>query len=287
LRRLDPDMEIIILDKGEYISFANCGLPYHLGGVAKKRESIIIHTPDSMKEKYNIDVRIQNEVTEIDRQGKSLTVKNHATGESYRESYDTLVVSTGSSPLVPPIPGIDGRGIFTLWTIPDMDRIKAYMEENKPKTVTIIGGGFVGLEVAENLAHVGMNVTVVEMASQVMAPIDPEMAEYVHENLRNEGVRLILGDGVSSFESKKGGIEVKTQNEQVLPSDMVILSIGVRPNTRILKEAGIELNERGFVKVDSLLKTSDKDIYALGDIIETDDIVTGGKTSVPLAGPAN
>ena len=204
LRRKDESMEIVLLERGEYISYANCGLPYHVGDVIKNRESLLLQTPEAMKKKFNIDVRVQNEAVKINPEDQTVTIKDLKKGIEYEESYDYLVIATGSSPVVPPIPGIDGPDIYTLWTVPDTDRIKKVIEIKKPKTAAVIGGGFIGLEMAENLNRAGLQVSIVEMQDQVMAPLDFEMAQLLHENIEMNGVSLLLGDGVASFEHKDG-----------------------------------------------------------------------------------
>jgi NADPH-dependent 2,4-dienoyl-CoA reductase/sulfur reductase-like enzyme/peroxiredoxin family protein/TusA-related sulfurtransferase/rhodanese-related sulfurtransferase len=287
LRRLDETSEIIMFERGSYISYANCGLPYHIGNVIKERSSLLLQTPEAMSKKYNVDVRIDSEVISIDRENKSVTVKKTKTGETYSESYDTLVISTGSSPLKPPIEGINSPGIFTLWTVPDTDEIKSFIEQRKPKNAVVIGGGFIGLEVAENLHHAGINVTVAEAMDQVMAPLDYEMAQLVQNNMVSNNVNLILGDGVSKFRSENGIVLITLASGRILEADMVILSIGVRPNSQLAKEAGLELNQRGGIVVDKHLKTSDPDIYAVGDVIEVEEFISKGKAMIALAGPAN
>jgi len=287
LRRLDESLEIIMFERGEYISYANCGLPYHIGNVIKEREALLLQTPEAMKAKFDIDVRVNNEVLSIDRDKKTVRVKKVKTNEEYEESYDVLVISTGSSPLKPPIPGIDGPGIYTLWTVPDTDRIKKYVAEQKPKRAAVIGGGFIGLEMAENLHAVGCDVTVVEMMSQVMAPIDFEMAQLVHENMRMNHVRLELNNGVKQFDHIDGVTTITLQDGKTVETDLVILSIGIRPNSQLAKDCGLELNTKGGIVVNEYLKTSDPDIYAVGDVIEVEEFVFKNKTMIPLAGPAN
>jgi len=287
LRRVDESAEIIMFERGGYISYANCGLPYHIGGTIKEREALLLMTPEVMRQRFNIDVRINNEVLSIDRTVKAVEVKNTITGETYKEGYDTLVISTGSSPLKPPIEGIDSPGIYTLWTIPDTDRIKNFITEKKPKRAAVIGGGFIGLEMAENLHEAGCHVSIIEMLDQVMAPIDFEMAQLVHENIKMNSVDLILSDGVSKFSHQDGVTTISLKSGRTVEADLVILSIGVRPNGELAKVAGLEMNQRGGIVVDDHLRTSDPDIYALGDVIEVEDFVGGGRTMVPLAGPAN
>lgn len=287
LRRLDEKSQIILFERGEYISYANCGLPYHVGDVIKSRDALLLQTPEAMRTKFNIDVRVKSEVTSIDRKNKKITVKKTDTGENYTESYDTLVISTGSSPLRPPIPGIDSPRIQTLWTVPDTDRIRGFIKENAVKTAAVIGGGFIGLEMAENLRHIGLEVSIIEMLDQVMAPLDYEMAQLLHENITQNGVKLYLGDGVSSFEDKGNKVDITLKSGKTVSADLVILSIGVRPNGELAKEAGLEMNPRGGIIVDEFLRTSDPNIYAVGDVIEVEDIIDKSRTMIPLAGPAN
>lgn len=287
LRRRDAAMEIVILEKGEYISYANCGLPYYIGDVISKRESLLLQTPEAMKQRFDVEVRTSNEVMEIHPEKKKISVRNVKTGDWYEETYDNLVLATGSSPIKPPIPGIDSERIFTLWTVPDTDEIKAYIKEKKPKTAAVIGGGFIGLEMAENLHAAGIEVSIIEMQNQVMAPLDMEMANLLHENLRMNGVKLMLGDGVKSFESTADTTKITLSSGKVVSADLVLLSIGVKPNSELAKQAGLKLNARGGVVVDEYLQTSVQDIYAVGDVIEVTQLVTGDKTMIPLAGPAN
>lgn len=287
LRRQDETAEIVLLERGDYISYANCGLPYHVGDVIQSRDALLLMTPEKMKERFRVDVRTLNEVTAIDPDGKTVTVKRLATGEEYKESYDTLVISTGSSPIRPPLPGIDSNRIMTLWTIPDTDRIREKIQKENIRNAVVIGGGFIGLEMAENLQLAGSSVTIVEMLNQVMAPLDYEMAQLVHEHLVLSGVKLVLEDGVSSFEDTPDGVRITLTSGKTIETQLVILSIGVRPNSALAKEAGLALNARGGIVVDESLKTSDPDIFAIGDVIEVTDFISKEKTMVPLAGPAN
>ena len=287
LRRKDESMEIVLLERGEYISYANCGLPYHVGDVIKNRESLLLQTPEAMKKKFNIDVRVQNEAVKINPEDQTVTIKDLKKCIEYEESYDYLVIATGSSPVVPPIPGIDGPDIYTLWTVPDTDRIKKVIEIKKPKTAAVIGGGFIGLEMAENLNRAGLQVSIVEMQDQVMAPLDFEMAQLLHENIEMNGVSLLLGDGVASFEHKDGKTLITLNSGKELQTDMVLLSIGVRPNSELAGEAGLKLNGRGGILVDEMLRTSEENIYAVGDVIEVENYVLKEPAMIPLAGPAN
>ena len=287
LRRLDENAQIILLERGRYISYANCGLPYHVGDVIKARESLLVTPVEIMRGRYNVDVRTLNEALSIDRNNKTVLIKDHETGEEYSESYDKLVIATGSSPLRPRIPGIDSPRILTLWTVPDTDHIRSMIRGQGAKSAVVVGGGFIGLEMAENLHHAGLSVSIVEATDQVMAPVDPEMAEILHNNIRSNGVGLHLADGVASFEDKGASVDVKLNSGTVLNADIVILSIGVRPNSRIAKEAGLELNARGGIVVNDHMQTADPDIYAAGDVVEVEDFIFGNRTMVPLAGPAN
>lgn len=287
LRRLDETAQIIIMERGDYISYANCGLPYHVGGVIPSRDALLVQTPEAMKKKFNIDVRIRNEVMSIDREKKVISVRKMETGEMYEESYDTLVIATGSSPLRPPIPGIQSDRIQTLWTVNDTDRIRMAVQQQHAKTAAVIGGGFIGLEMAENLHHAGLSVSLIEAADQVMAPLDPEMAAMLHANIRENGVDLYLGDGVAAFEETDHFVTIALSSGKKVEADIVILSIGVRPNSQLAKDAGLALNERGGICVDDFLRTSDASIYAVGDVIEVEDFIFKNRTMVPLAGPAN
>ena len=287
LRRLDENAQIVLLERGGFISYANCGLPYHVGDVIKARESLLVTPVEVMRGRYNVDVRICNEALSIDRNKKTVLVKNHITGEEYIESYDKLVIATGSSPLRPRIPGIDSPRILTLWTVPDTDHIRELIRGLGTKSAVVVGGGFIGLEMAENLHHAGLSVSIVEATDQVMAPVDPEMAEILHNNIRSNGVGLYLADGVASFEDKGASVDVKLSSGTVLSADIVILSIGVRPNSQIAKDAGLELNARGGIIVNDHMQTADPDIYAAGDVVEVEDFIFGDRTMVPLAGPAN
>lgn len=289
LRRMDEQAEIVLLERGPYISFANCGLPYHVGGTIESRDALLLQTPEAMHDRFDVDVRVKHEVVAIHREKKTVEVRQLADGSTYEETYDVLVLSPGSTPLKPPIPGIDAPNIFSLWNIPDMDRILEYIRAHDLKRAAVIGGGFIGLEMAENLHELGLEVAVIEMADQVMAPVDFEMAQIVHKHMKDHGVALHLGDGVKAFdyrnESKQ--TEVTLQSGQRVAADIVILSIGIRPQSELAKAAGLELNARGGIVTDAHLKTSDPSIYAIGDAAEITDFMTGEKTMIPLAGPAN
>ncbi len=287
LRRLDENAQIVLFERGEHISYANCGLPYYIGGTIKEREALLVQTPRAMKDKFNIDVRVQSEVTAIDRKNKTVSVTDLRTGKRYDESYDKLILSPGAAPVRPPIPGIEQEGIFTLRTVPDTDAIKEAVDKGKPSEAVVVGGGFIGLEMAENLHSRGIKVTIVEAADQVMAPIDYEMACIVHRHILSKGLKLYLKDGVKAFRKEGKRVKVELQSGKLLAADMVILAIGVRPDVSLAKDAGLEIGERRGIKVNSYLQTSDPDIYAVGDAIEVKDFVNGSDTVIPLAGPAN
>ena len=287
LRRLDETSEIIMLEKGEYVSFANCGLPYYIGGVIKSRDALFVSTPEAISAKYKIDVRVLNEAVSIDKDKKTVKVRDLKENREYELSYDELIISTGSRPIKPNIEGFDGENVFTLWNIPDTDKIYNYVKEKSPKTAAVIGGGFIGLEMAENLAHKGLAVTVVEKADQVMAPLDKDMANIVHRHMAEKGISLVLENGVSKITHSPSGSKVVLEDGREVNTDIVILSIGIRANSELAKEAGLKLNARGGVIVDEYMRTSEPNIYAVGDVIETDDFVMGTRTMIPLAGPAN
>ncbi len=286
LRRLDEFAEIILLERGEFISFANCGLPYHIGGVITSRDSLIVQSVEDMKAKFNIDVRILSEAINIDKENKKVVVKDLKGNKTYEESYDKVIISTGAQPIMPPIPGLkEATNLFKLRNIPDMDEIIAYIKEKQPKTATVIGGGFIGIEMMENLAHLGIHVKLIEMAPQVMAMFDYEMAQIIHQKIVENGVDLILNDGVKSFE--QAGRKITLASGTTILTDLIIFAIGVRPDNELAKTAQLELTRRGSIKVNEYLQTSDPDIYAIGDVIDVINEVTGEPMSAALAGPAN
>ena len=289
LRRVDEDAEIVMLEKGPYVSFANCGLPYYLSRTIDEREKLMVTTPESLKAMLNIDARPNSEVVAIDREAKSVLVREHPSGREYRESYDKLVLSPGADPIVPPLPGVDLEGVFVLHNIPELDALDAYIRAKKVKRAVVIGGGFIGLEVAENLAETGISVTVVEMLNQVMAPVDYEMAAEVHEHLALHGIKLVLGDGLQSIEKVDGigTLKVRTGSGKELETDLVVLAIGVRPNTKLAKESGIEVTQRGHIVTNERMQTSDPNIYAVGDAVQVKSAITGQPTSLAMAGPAS
>ncbi|MDC7233080.1 MAG: CoA-disulfide reductase [Spirochaetales bacterium] len=287
LRRLDESAEITIFERGAYISYANCGLPYYIGGTIAERERLFVQTPQSFSELLNVTVKVRHEVININRDSKTVSVKNLETHEIFEESYDKLVLSPGAEPLKPGIPGINSPRIFTLRNVPDTDRIKSFVEEKKPKRAVIIGAGFIGLEMAENLHEKGVFVTIVEAAEQVMNILDYEMAAEVHQHLKVKGVEFYLKDGVSSFSDSDSGVNIALQSGRVIEADLIILSIGVKPDVKLASEAGIELGSTGGIKINSHLLTNDENIYALGDATEYPNPITGDPLRVPLAGPAN
>ena len=286
LRRLDEHSEIIIFERGEYISFANCGLPYYIGGEIKEKSALTLQTPQSFYSRFRVEAKILHEVMAINRAEKTVTVKNITTGETYNESYDKLILSTGAAPIMPNIKGADNRKIFTLRNIPDTYKIKNYIEQNAPKKAVVVGGGYIGIEMAENLKNAGLDVTVVEMADHVIAPLDYDMASDIHNHLAQKGVRLLLGDAVKGVADEGSGLSVELNNGEI-KTDMLIMAAGVRPDSGLAKSAGLNVNERGSIIVNENMQTSDENIYAAGDAVEVIDFVTGQKSSIPLAGPAN
>lgn len=288
LRRMDEKAEIIILERGPYISFANCGLPYHIGEFIEDRDKLLVVTPEKLHAMMNIESRVNSEVTKIDRAQKSVTVRNLETGETYEESYDKLVLSPGAAPIVPPLPGVDLPGVFTLRNLPDMDKIKAFVDEKKPARAVVVGGGFIGLEIAENLVHRGVQVTLIEMLDQVMAPIDYEMAALVHQHLTFKRIRLALGDGLKAIATgDQGWLDVELSSGRKVDAELVVLSIGVRPENQLAKDAGLELGVRGTVVTNEHMQTSDPDIYAVGDVAQVMSQLTNSPTALALAGPAS
>jgi NADPH-dependent 2,4-dienoyl-CoA reductase/sulfur reductase-like enzyme/rhodanese-related sulfurtransferase len=286
-RRLDEHAEIVLFERGEFISFANCGLPYYVGGVIKERSSLLVTTSAAFTTRYRIDIRTMSEVRAIDRENKAVLVKNLLTGEEYKEPYDKLILSPGAEPIKPPIPGADKENVFSLRTIPDADRINAWIEAKKPASAVVVGGGFIGVEMAENLVHRGVKTTILEKLEQVMPPLDPEMAAMVHKELKRNGVSLELGNGLKSVEGTGSDLVVFTEKGTSIPCSMIIMSVGIRPENILAKEAGLELCERGHIRVDAGMRTSDESIYAVGDAVCVQDFVLGIPTSTALAGPAN
>ena len=286
LRRLDEDAQIIILERGQHISYANCGLPYYVGGIITEESNLTLQTPQSFYERFRIDVRTNTEAIEIHTGDKKITVCNHNTGELYQETYDKLILSPGAEPIKPNLPGSDDNRVFTLRTVPDTLKIRAYVEQNKPKSAVVIGGGYIGMEMAENLKHAGLDVTVVEMAEHIIAPLDLDMASLVQHYARKNGIRLILKNGVQALIPTESYIEVQLSHG-TLNTDLVLISVGVKPETFMAQKAGISCNARGAILVDEHMRTSKPDIYAVGDAIAVTNFVTKQETYIPLAGPAN
>jgi CoA-disulfide reductase len=286
LRRISEDVEIVLVERGEHISFANCGLPYYIGETIKDRSKLLVQTVKGMADRFNLDIRNLSEVLSINPVTKNVTIKNLRNGEVYEESYDKLLLSPGARPIVPPIPGLsENTTLFTLRNIPDTDKIKNHVDINHPKRAVVVGGGFIGIEMAENLVDRGIQVTLIEMANQIMAPIDFEMASILHTHLKEKGVHLILENGVQSFAEQ--GKKVVLSDGTEIQTDMTILSIGVRPENELAKTSGLELGERGGIVINEYLQTSNEDIYAVGDAVEVVDYMNGTKAMIPLAGPAN
>lgn len=283
LRRNDEKAEIILFEKGGFISFANCGLPYYIGGTITDRSKLQLQTPEAFRARFNVDVRVMNEVTGVDADAKTVSVINHVTGEHYTEHYDKLILSPGASPIRPKFPGLEENHVFTLRNIPDTYAIYDHIETAKPKTAAVIGAGFIGLEMAENLAERGLRVSIVEAAPHVMAPMDLDMAHMVHNRIRAAGMGLYVSKKCAGFTADT----VQLEDGTAIPADMVILSIGVSPETRFLRGSGVELGQRGEILVDEQLRTSAEDIYALGDAATVRNLVTGRNQVIPLAGPAN
>lgn len=287
LRRLDEQAEIIMLERGPYVSFANCGLPYYVGDVIREESKLLQASPELFRQRFRIDVRTQHEALRIDRDRRELVIRDLVSEEEYRESYDALVLSPGASPILPPLEGVRLPGIFTVRTVPDSEEIRSWIERHAAKRAAVIGGGFIGLEMVENLAHRGLEVTLIEAADQVMPPFDAEMAEYVRQRVSAHIANVRLGDPVAGFErDSHGGLLVKTASGVRFGADLVILSIGVRPETKLARDAGLEIGARGGIRVDAQMRTSDPHIWAVGDAVEVKNAVTGEWHLCPLAGPA-
>ena len=287
LRRMDEKANIILFERGKYVSYANCGLPYYIGDTINNREKLFVQTVKGFTDRFRIDIRTEQEVTAIHPDRKEVEVRKLSTDETYTVTYDKLVLSPGAEPLRPDIEGIGSKKIFTLRNVPDTDTIKNYVNTEKPKRAIVVGGGFIGLEMAENLHDLGIQVDVVEMANQVMAPLDFSMAAIVQQQLTDKGVGVHLEDGVSRFEEKNGGVAVHLHSGKQIATDMVLLSIGIRPETKLAKDAGLAIGKRGGIAVNDYMQTSDANIYALGDAVEVRHLITGQPALIPLAGPAN
>ena len=298
LRRLDEFAQIIMFERSGYISFANCGLPYHIGGIIADREGLLLQTPESFKKRFNVDVRVQSEVLSINRGEKTVLVKNLLSGDTYTESYDKLILAPGGAPFIPPIEGINSERVFTLRNIADTDNIKKFIGKSKPKKAVVVGGGFIGIEMAENLKEAGLDVSIIELSNQVLPPLDFDMVCDVHNHLIDNGVSLFLNNGIQKILEHENGLSLVLQNGNpkdisaqnslsALEADMVILAIGVKPESSLALAAGLKINERGGIIVDKHMCSSDPDIYAVGDVVEVKDFVTGQAVMIPLAGPAN
>ncbi|MCP3923214.1 MAG: FAD-dependent oxidoreductase [Desulfobacterales bacterium] len=286
-RRLNEDAEIILFERGEFISFANCGLPYYVSGIIEKKDQLLVTTKESFEARYNINIRHLSEVTSINRDEKYVEVNDSGQGEVYKETYDRIILTPGAEPIKPPIPGIDDAKVYTVRNIPDSETIKALIDSGKVKKAIVAGGGFIGIEMAENLAHKGVDVTIVEMADQVMAPLDSEIAETVHYYLKEKGIKLLLSEAITSFEQEGDSNFIITSKGSRIDFDMVILSVGVKPEKNLAIESGLETGITGAIAVNGHMQTSDPDIYAVGDAVEVKDFVTGMPVIIPLAGPAN
>lgn len=291
-RRLSEEAEIIVFERGPHVSFANCGLPYHVGGEIPERGELLLQTPQSLRSRFNLDVRVLSEVTAIDRAAGSVRVRDLQTGQVYDQPYDALVLSTGAAPVRPPIPGIDRPGHFPVRNVPDADAIQAWIRDRSPRRAIVVGGGYIGLEMAEQLKRRGLDVALVEALPQVMAPLDPEMAAWLHQELKSNGIELHLQDAVSSFEAPQAGEKadasvVVLRSGKRIAADIVILGLGVKPETVLAKQAGLEIGSLGGIRVNDRMQTSDPRIWAVGDVVEVRDTVTGAWALVPLASPAN
>jgi NADPH-dependent 2,4-dienoyl-CoA reductase/sulfur reductase-like enzyme/rhodanese-related sulfurtransferase len=288
MRRMSEKAEILIIERGDYISFANCGLPYHIGGVIPNRDSLLVQTVEGMSKRFKTDVRVKTEVISINKDKKTVTLNNLITNEKYEESYDKLLLSPGAEAIKPPIPGVkDAKNIFTLRNMKDMDRIIAHLGKTQGKRAVVIGAGFIGVEVAENLNHKGMNVSIVEKANQIMTPVDFEMAAKLHMEIKKHNVELYLENGVKEFRANDDKTTVILENGNSIDADIIIMSIGVKPEVKLAKDADLEIGETGGIKINEYMQTSDADIYAVGDAVEVNCFVSGRKILVPLAWPAN
>lgn len=287
IRRLDEKAEIIVFEKSGYVSYANCGLPYYIGGVIQNKEELTLQTPESFWKRFQITMKVRHEVTGIFPERKTVAVKNLNTGESFEEVYDKLLISTGAKPVWPKLPGTDLDNLFTLRTVEDTLKIREFVEKNQPKSAVLAGGGYIGLELAENLRELGLDVTIVQRPKQLMNPLDGDMAAFVHAKMRSRGVKLMLGHTVEGFEKGEKGTRVLLKDEQPLEADMVILAIGVAPDSHLAKEVGLELGIKGSIVVNDRMETSAPDIFAAGDAVEVKHYITGEKALISLAGPAN
>lgn len=287
IRRLDEQAEIIVFERSGYISYANCGLPYYIGDVITEPEALTLQTPQSFFTRFRVNMKVHHEVTSIHPERKTVSVTNLENGEVFEESYDKLLLSPGAKPTQPPVPGVGLEQLFTLRTVEDTFRIKEYINEHHPKSVVLAGGGFIGLELAENLRHLGMDVTIVQRPKQLLNPFDPDMAAFIHSEMRRQGIQLVLGHTVEGFAESHGGVDVLLKGASPLHADMVVLAIGVTPDSALTKAAGLELGMKGSIVVNDRMETSVPDIYAVGDAVQVRHFVTGLDALLPLAGPAN
>jgi len=288
LRRLDESVEIAVFDRGPYVSFANCGLPYYVGNVIADERTLLVASRETFRERFNVEVHTETEVTAIDRSARTISVRDVRTGTSRVEHYDVLVLSPGAAPIRPPLPGVDLPGVFAVRNIPDSRRIRSWIADRRATTAVVVGGGFIGLEMVENLIHRELSVAILEKLPQVMPPLDPEVAVPLMEHLAAKGVHLHLGDGLARIEQRDGGgLVVVSESGARLPADLVILAIGVRPETTLATDSGLQIGPRGGIVVDAQMRTSDPNIWAVGDVVEVHDVLTGQETVLPLAGPAN
>ena len=287
IRRLDEQAEIVVFERSGYISYANCGLPYYIGGIIEDPEELTLQTPESFFSRFRILMKVRHEVTAIHPDRKTVAVKNLETGEAFEERYDKLLLSPGAKPVRPDLPGINSSKVFTLRTVEDTLRIRNHVDQHQPRSAVLVGGGFIGVEVAENLRHAGIDVTLVELGRQLLAPFDADMAAFIHAEMRKHGVKLALGRMVKGFEEKDGGVEVLLENAAPLHTDLVVLAIGVSPESSLAKEAGLALGLKGSILVNDRMETSVPDIYAVGDAVQVKHYVTGEDTLIALAGPAN
>ena len=287
IRRLDEQAEVIVFERSGYISYANCGLPYYIGGVIEDPEDLTLQTPESFWKRFRIQMKVRHEVTAIHPDRKTVSVRNLETGEDFEEAYDQLLLSPGAKPVWPELPGMGSERLFTLRTVEDTFRIKEFINQNRPKSAVMVGGGFIGLEMAENLRQLGMEVTIVQRPRQLMNPFDPDMAAFIHNEVRKHGVKLMLGHSLEGFREKNSGLEVLLRDGVSVSADMVILAIGVTPESMLAKEAGLALGIKGSILVNDRMQTSAPDIYAVGDAVQVKHFVTGADSLIPLAGPAN
>lgn len=287
IRRLDEQAEIVVFERTGYISYANCGLPYYIGDVITNERALTLQTPQSFDARFRVSMKVRHEVTAVNRERKTVSVTNLETGESFEESYDKLILSPGAKPTQPKVSGLGLDKVFTLRTVEDTFRIKKYVTENAPKSAILAGGGFIGIELAENLRELGLDVTIVQRPKQLMNPFDPDMASFIHNEMRKHGVKLHLGRTVEGFEERDGGVDILIKDEPNMHADMVVLAIGVTPDTALAKAAGLELGQKDSIVVNDRMETSDPDIYAVGDAVQVKHMISGQEVLLPLAGPAN